>query len=78
LVPPGEHGHDFDPGPSIVQDIEDADAFIHLRDFSSWQDDAAAERGDEDDVVGIEASEGIEFFDSPAEDNDEHFWMDPI
>lgn len=78
LVPTGEHGHDFDPGPSIVQDIEDADAFIYLRDFSSWQDDAASELEDDDDVVVIEASEGIEFFDSPAEDNDEHFWMDPI
>ena len=78
LVPTGEHGHDYDPGPSIVQDIEDSDAFVYLRDFSSWQDSAADELEGGDEVLVIEASEGIEFFDSPAEDNDEHFWMDPI
>ncbi|NGM67726.1 zinc ABC transporter substrate-binding protein [Natronolimnobius sp. AArcel1] len=78
LVPVGEHGHEFDPGPSVVSDIENSDVFIYLRDFASWQDDAAAELESDDDVHVIEAAEGIEFFDSPAEDNDEHVWMDPV
>ncbi|ELY96669.1 metal ABC transporter periplasmic protein [Natrialba chahannaoensis JCM 10990] len=78
LVPIGEHGHDFDPDPSVVADVEDSDAFVYLRDFASWQDDTAAELEAADDVHVIEAAEGIEFFDSPAEDDDEHFWMDPV
>ena len=77
LVPVGEHGHDWDPEPGTVEELDEADGFVYLRDFSSWQDDAATEL-EGDDVVVIEASEGIEFFDSPAEDNDEHWWMDPI
>ena len=77
LVPVGEHGHDWNPEPGTVQDLDRADGFVYLRDFSSWQDDAADQLAD-DDVVVIEASAGIEFFDSPAEDNDEHWWMDPI
>ncbi|MEY7852063.1 metal ABC transporter substrate-binding protein [Natrarchaeobius sp. A-rgal3] len=78
LVPVGEHGHEFDPGPSVVSDIEESDVFIYLRDFASWQDDAASELESDDDVHVIEAADGIEFFDSPAEDNDEHVWMDPV
>ena len=78
LVPTAQHGHDFDPGPGIARDIEDADGFVYMRDFASWQDDAAAELERNDDVQVIEASAGIEFFDSPAEDNDEHWWMDPV
>jgi zinc transport system substrate-binding protein len=78
LVPVGEHGHDWDPEPGTVQELDMADGFVYLREFSSWQDDAAAELENDEDVVVIEASEGIEFFDSPAEDDDEHWWMDPI
>ena len=78
LVPVGEHGHDWNPEPGTVEELDQAVGFVYLRDFSSWQDDAARQLGEEDGVVVIEASEGIEFFDSPAEDNDEHWWMDPI
>ncbi|MDJ1430450.1 metal ABC transporter substrate-binding protein [Halostagnicola sp. A-GB9-2] len=78
LVPTGEHGHEFDPGTGVVSEIEDSDVFIYLRDFASWQDDAAAELEGDDDVYVIEAADDIEFFDSPAEDDDEHFWMDPV
>jgi zinc transport system substrate-binding protein len=77
LVPLGEHGHDWDPDPGIVEDIENADAFIYTRGFSSWQDDAADELENDDDTLVIEISEDIGFIDSPAEDNDEHFWMNP-
>src|SRR5690606_38526499 len=43
LVPVGEHGHDWDPEPGTVQELDTADGFVYLREFSSWQDDAAAE-----------------------------------
>ncbi|SDR36377.1 metal ABC transporter substrate-binding protein [Natronobacterium texcoconense] len=78
LVPVGEHGHDWDPRTDVVEQMDDADGFVYLRDFAAWQDDAADQLERRDDVVVIEASEGIEFFDSPAEDDDEHWWMDPV
>ncbi len=78
LVPVGQHGHDWSPDASTVEDFDTADGFVYLRDFSSWQDDAADSLEADGGTVVIEASEGIEFFDSPAEDNDEHWWMDPI
>ncbi len=78
LVPVGEHGHDWNPEPGTVQELDGAVGFVYLREFSSWQDDAAAQLADDDGVVVIEASEGIEFFDSPVEENDEHWWLDPV
>ncbi len=78
LIPTGEHGHDYEPGPGIVEEIEDADAFVYMRDFAGWMEDAVAELENDDDTAVIDASEGIEFFDSPAEDDDEHWWMDPV
>lgn len=77
LVPVGEHGHEWNPEPGTVEQLENADGFVYLREFSSWQD-AAADQLAAEDIVVIEASEGIEFFDSPAEENDEHWWMDPV
>ncbi len=78
LVPIGEHGHDWDPDPGIVRDIESADAFVYTRGFSSWQDNAATSLREDGNVLVIEVSEGIDFIDSPAEDNDEHFWLNPL
>ena len=78
LVPTGQHGHDYEPGPGIVQEIEEAAAFVYMRDFAGWMEDAVVELEDDEDTVVIDASAGIEFFDSPAEDDDEHWWMDPI
>ena len=78
IVPVGEHGHDWNPDPATVEDIDRAGGFVYMRDFASWQDDAAEQLEADADTVVIEASEGIDFFDSPAEDNDEHWWMDPV
>ncbi len=78
IVPVGEHGHDWNPEPATVEDIDHAGGFVYMRDFASWQDDAAEQLEADDDTTVIDASAGIEFFDSPAEDNDEHWWMDPV
>nr|WP_049889428.1 metal ABC transporter substrate-binding protein [Natronolimnohabitans innermongolicus] len=78
IVPVGEHGHDWNPEPATVEDIDHAGGFVYMRDFASWQDDAAEQLEADGETTVIDASEGIEFFDSPAEDNDEHWWMDPV
>ena len=78
IVPVGEHGHDWNPEPATVEAIDNAGGFVYMRDFASWQDDAAAALEEDDETVVIDASAGIDFFDSPAEDNDEHWWVDPV
>ncbi|MCU4925724.1 metal ABC transporter substrate-binding protein [Halobacteria archaeon AArc-dxtr1] len=78
IVPVGEHGHDWNPEPATVEDIDHAGGFVYMRDFASWQDDAAEQLEADGETTVIDASEGIDFFDSPAEDNDEHWWMDPV
>ena len=78
IVPVGEHGHDWNPEPATVEDIDHAGGFVYMRDFAAWQDDAAATLEEDGGTTVIDASEGIEFFDSPAEDDDEHWWMDPV
>lgn len=78
IVPVGEHGHDWNPEPATVEEIDGAGGFVYMRDFAAWQDDAASQLEDDDDMTVIDASEGIDFFDSPAEDNDEHWWIDPV
>lgn len=77
LVPVGEHGHDWDPDPGTVEGIEDADMFVYTREFTTWQDDAASSLEDDEETIVVDLAEGIEFIDSPAESNDEHFWMNP-
>ena len=78
IVPVGEHGHDWNPEPATVEEIDHAGGFVYMRDFASWQDDAASQLEADGDTMVIDASEGIDFFDSPAEDNDEHWWVDPV
>jgi len=78
VVPTGEHGHDYSAGTGDIENIEEADAFVYLRDFAGWIDDFVTEHEDGDTVEVIDASAGIEFFDSPVEEDDEHWWLDPI
>lgn len=39
LVPVGQHGHGWEPGPSVREDIRGADLFVHSMDgFQPWVD----------------------------------------
>lgn len=78
VVPTGEHGHDYSAGVGDLRNIEEADAFVYLRDFAGWIDDFVAEHENGDTVEVIDASADIDFFDSPVEEDDEHWWLDPI
>lgn len=78
IIPTGEHSEEYEPTTGDLQAAEEADAFVYMRSWVGWMDDFAAEHEAGDTVEVIEASAGIEFFDSPAEDGDEHWWMDPV
>jgi len=78
VVPTGDHGHDYSADAGALRSLEESEAFVYLRGFAGWIDDFVAEHDNGDTVDVIDASAGIDFFDSPVEDDDEHWWLDPI
>ncbi|WP_247728661.1 metal ABC transporter substrate-binding protein [Halovivax limisalsi] len=92
LVPTGLHGHGWEPNASIIQDITEADAFIHVgEDFQPWADRAIQTiTGDGIETALINVREGIELEDLAASldreeegvgaerGKDPHFWLDPL
>jgi zinc transport system substrate-binding protein len=91
LIPTGLHGHGWEPNASIVRDIIESDAFIHVgEDFQPWADRAIQTLKDDNvDTHLINAREGVELVDlaatlDPDEEGvgsqkgkDPHFWLDP-
>ncbi|MFC7057528.1 metal ABC transporter substrate-binding protein [Halovenus salina] len=61
LVPVGQHGHGWEPGASIRQDIREADLFVHgMPDFQPWADDIRTDlEADNADVTSLEISRDI-------------------
>ena len=78
VVPTGENGYDYSPTSGVLEDIEEADAFIYLPDYADWIDELVAEQENEDTVEVIDASAGIDAFDKHVEDDHIHWWLDPI
>ncbi|SFR61850.1 zinc transport system substrate-binding protein [Halogeometricum rufum] len=91
LVPFGQHGHGWEPGPDVQRDVFDADAFVYVGDgFQPWADKIVQNvRNDGADVNIIEAWHGVDLLDA-SEDHDAHgadehdhgakdphFWLDP-
>lgn len=83
LVPIGQHGHGWEPGPSVREDIRDADLFVHgINGFQPWADDIKADlEADDSDVTTVDVSAGLDLLEA-GEDHgsgmDPHFWMDPL
>ncbi|WP_332898892.1 metal ABC transporter substrate-binding protein [Haladaptatus sp. CMSO5] len=89
LVPIGQHGHGWEPGPSIQTSILDAAAFIYMGEgFQPWADNVVANlERDAPEIVVIEARHGISLLDAGGHESDEddhdetgndpHFWLDP-
>jgi zinc transport system substrate-binding protein len=66
LVPVGQHGHGWEPGPRVREAIDGADLFVHgMAGFQPWVDrivpDLAA---DGSGVVTVDASAGLELLDA--------------
>ena len=92
LVPIGQHGHGWEPGPRVREDVEDADLFVHgMEGFQPWVDDIRADLdADGSDVTTVDASAGLALLeagggrDADHDDHDHgggmdpHFWMDPL
>jgi len=80
LVPVGQHGHGWEPGPDIQGQILESDLFIYGTDgFQPWADDLITSlRDDNADVEMIATGEGVELIEgghdhgSDNEGEDEH------
>jgi zinc transport system substrate-binding protein len=62
LVPVGQHGHGWEPGPQIQGEILEGDIFLHgAEGFQPWADDLVESlRSDDADVRLVSVAEGIE------------------
>ena len=77
-VPTGESGYDYSPTSGVIGDIEAVDAFVYLPDYADWIDELVTEHENGDTVEVIDASAGIDSFDRPVEEDDKHWWLDPV
>ena len=70
LVPIGQHGHGWEPGPQIQGAILESDVFVHGMDgFQPWADDLVTSLRDDDaDVKIVAAGAGIELVEDGHDD----------
>jgi zinc transport system substrate-binding protein len=90
LVPVGQHGHGWEPGPSVQTDIRNADLLVHgMNGFQPWIDDIRSDlEADDAGVTTLDVSTGIDLLEAGEGHNheegdhgsgmDPHFWMDPL
>ena len=74
LVPVGQHGHGWEPGPDIQGEILESDLFVYGTDgFQPWVGDLVASlRDDEADVQMVSVGEGVDLIEGGHEHEGEH------
>lgn len=74
LVPIGQHGHGWEPGPRVREDIYDASLFVHgMAGFQPWADDIVSDLGaDGAEVTAVDVSGDVPLLEFGAGGHDEH------
>lgn len=72
LVPVGQHGHGWAPGPNVREAIYDAELFVHgMEGFQPWVDTILRDLdADGADVATVDASSGVDLLEAGG--GDEH------
>ena len=75
LVPIGQHGHGWEPGPSIRKDIRDADLLVHgMTGFQPWVDSINTDlEVDDPDLTAIDVSAGLELLEAGEYDDHDDY-----
>jgi zinc transport system substrate-binding protein len=62
LVPVGQHGHGWEPGPEVQQTVLESDLFVHgMEGFQPWADDIVETvESDDAEVALVNASAGVD------------------
>ena len=70
VVPVGQHGHGWEPGPQVQKAVLDSDLFVYtVEGFQPWADDLVASlREDDADITMVKAGSGIDLL----EEDDDH------
>lgn len=73
LVPVGQHGHGWEPGPRVREAIRAADLLVHgMPGFQPWVDDVLADLdADGAEVAAVDASADVDLL-AAGEHEDEH------
>ena len=79
LVPPGVHGHDWEPSPQDVAQVRRAQVFVYNgAGFEPWVDKLIKEAAGSATVV-VAASAGLTVARTGADGGtDPHVWLDPV
>jgi zinc transport system substrate-binding protein len=78
LVPTGQHGHGWEPGPRVREDIREAQLLVHgMEGFQPWVDDVLQDLdADGGDVTAVDISSGLDLLEAGGDhghaDNDHH------
>ena len=78
LVPVGQHGHGWEPGPRVREAIREAALLVHgMVGFQPWVDDVLEDLGDDgSDVATVDVTRGLELLPADGEhdhsDGDDH------
>ncbi|WP_224448982.1 metal ABC transporter substrate-binding protein [Haloprofundus salilacus] len=76
LVPFGQHGHGWEPGPDVQRSVLESNAFVYMGEgFQPWADDVVTNLEDADsDIAVIEARHDVDLLSAPGtgDDGDEH------
>ena len=74
LVPVGQHGHGWEPGPQIRTEVQKADLFVRGKEgFQPWADDMVSSlRNDDADVTVVSAGSSVSLADSTHSHGDDH------
>ncbi|MCU4802710.1 metal ABC transporter substrate-binding protein [Halobacteria archaeon HArc-gm2] len=73
LVPLGQHGHGWEPGPNVREDIHGADLLVHgMTGFQPWADGITADlEADGSAVATVDVSTGVDLLE-PGDGHDDH------
>ena len=71
LVPVGQHGHGWEPGPRVREAVQNADLLVHgMTGFQPWVDDIRRDLDADDAAVAtVDASAGLDLLE-PGENHD--------
>ncbi|WP_135366194.1 metal ABC transporter substrate-binding protein [Halosimplex halophilum] len=76
LVPVGQHGHGWEPGPQVRRAVAEADLFVYgMEGFQPWADDMVRDvRADDEGVRPVAVGDGVDLLgvDHGSEHTDEH------
>ncbi|GAA0233011.1 metal ABC transporter substrate-binding protein [Halobaculum roseum] len=74
LVPVGQHGHGWEPGPRVREEIRDADLLVHgMPGFQPWVDDVLGDLdADGSEVETVDASADVDLIAAGEHHVDDH------